>query len=117
MKKRAKKTSKKTTEKFNSNTFVRTAITSEIRDNKLCIFLPPIEDTEVFLDLIASLEQTATILNLAVIIEGYEPPHDLRTDRIKVTPDPGVIEVNIQPASSWKELSDNFFHLDVPQNN
>lgn len=111
VKKRAKKTSKKTTEKFNSNTFVRTAITSEIRDNKLCIFLPPIENTEVFLDLIASIEQSATILNLAVIIEGYEPPHDLRTDRIKVTPDPGVIEVNIQPTSSWKELSDNLLAL------
>jgi uncharacterized protein (DUF2126 family) len=51
------------------------------------------------------------MLNLAVIIEGYEPPHDLRTDRIKVTPDPGVIEVNIQPASSWKELSDNLLAL------
>ena len=111
VKKRATKIDKKTTTKYNSNTFVRTAITSEIRDNKLCIFLPPIEKTEVFLDLIASIEQTASILNLKVIIEGYEPPHDLRTDRIKVTPDPGVIEVNIQPASSWKELSDNLLSL------
>lgn len=111
VKKRAKKINSKTTTKFSSNTFVRTAISSEIRDDKLCIFLPPIEDTEVFLDLIASIEQTAEILNLAVIIEGYEPPHDLRTDRIKVTPDPGVIEVNIQPTSSWKELSDNLLAL------
>ena len=111
VKKRAKKINSKTTTKFSSNTFVRTAISSEIRDDKLCIFLPPIEDTEVFLDLIASIEQTAEMLNLAVIIEGYEPPHDLRTDRIKVTPDPGVIEVNIQPTSSWKELSDNLLAL------
>lgn len=111
VKKRAKKINSKTTTKCSSNTFVRTAISSEIRDDKLCIFLPPIEDTEVFLDLIASIEQTAEILKLSVIIEGYEPPHDLRTDRIKVTPDPGVIEVNIQPTSSWKELSDNILSL------
>lgn len=109
--KRAKKMSKKTTLKNKYNAFVRTALSVEIRDNKLCVFLPPIEKTEVFLDLIASIEETAKRLDLAVIIEGYEPPHDLRTDRIKVTPDPGVIEVNIQPASSWKELSDNLLCL------
>ncbi|CAM3480677.1 DUF2126 domain-containing protein [Arcobacter aquimarinus] len=109
--KRAKKMSKKTTLKNKYSAFVRTALSVEIRDNKLCVFLPPIEKTEVFLDLIASIEETAKRLNLAVIIEGYEPPHDLRTDRIKVTPDPGVIEVNIQPTSSWKELSDNILSL------
>jgi len=109
--KRAKKMSKKTTLKNKYTAFVRTALSIEIRDNKLCIFLPPIEKTEVFLDLIASIEETATRLNMAVIIEGYEPPYDLRTDRIKVTPDPGVIEVNIQPTSSWKELSDNILSL------
>ncbi|MDE4945189.1 transglutaminase family protein, partial [Francisella tularensis] len=73
----------------------------------LCVFLPPINDTEVFLDLIAPIEVNAKMLNIAVIIEGYEPPQDNITDRIKVTPDPGVIEVNIQPAHSWNELSDN----------
>ena len=60
---------------------------------------------------IASIEETALALDMKVLLEGYEPPHDLRTDRIKVTPDPGVIEVNIQPATSWKELSDNLSTL------
>jgi uncharacterized protein (DUF2126 family) len=109
--KRAKKMSKKTTVKNKSEVFVRTALSVEIRDEKLCIFLPPIEKTEIFLDLIASIEETAKRLDKAVIIEGYEPPHDLRTDRIKVTPDPGVIEVNLQPTSTWKELSDNLLAL------
>lgn len=109
--KRAKNINNKTTLNNKYSAFVRTALSIEVRDNKLCIFLPPIEKTEVFLDLIASIEETASRLNMAVIIEGYEPPYDLRTDRIKVTPDPGVIEVNIQPASSWKELSDNLLKL------
>ncbi|PUE65068.1 transglutaminase family protein [Arcobacter lacus] len=109
--KRAKNLNNKTTPNNKYSAFVRTALGIEVRDSKLCIFLPPIEKTEVFLDLIASIEETASRLNMAVIIEGYEPPYDLRTDRIKVTPDPGVIEVNIQPASSWKELSDNLLKL------
>lgn len=108
---RAKDIDSTTTQQNSYNVFVRTAISIEVRDNKLCIFLPPIESTEAFLDLIASIEQTAKMLNTAVIIEGYEPPQDNRTDRIKVTPDPGVIEVNIQPAHSWKELSDNLLKL------
>ncbi|MBK2024714.1 DUF2126 domain-containing protein [Francisella philomiragia] len=108
---RAKEINSNTTPHNTYSAFVRTAISTEIRNNKLCIFLPPINDTEVFLDLIASIEATAKKLNMAVIIEGYEPPQDNRTDRIKVTPDPGVIEVNIQPAHSWKELSDNILGL------
>ncbi|MDE4984527.1 transglutaminase family protein, partial [Francisella tularensis] len=76
-------------------------------DNKLCVFLPPINDKEVFLDVIAPIEVTSKMLNIAVIIEGYEPTQDKRTDRIKVTQDPCVIEVNIQPANSLKELIDN----------
>lgn len=109
--KRANSIDGRTTPHNKYSAFVRTALCVEVRDNKLCIFLPPIEKTEVFLDLIASIEETAKRLNKAIIIEGYEPPHDLRTDRIKVTPDPGVIEVNIQPASSWEELSDNMLKL------
>lgn len=111
VKARAKSISNITTIQNSYHAHVKTALSVEVRDQKLCVFLPPIETTEAFLDLIASIESTARALNLAVIIEGYEPVHDLRTDRIKVTPDPGVIEVNIQPATSWKELSDNLLTL------
>lgn len=109
--KRAKNISSNTTINNSYDAYVKTAISTEVRDGKLCIFLPPINETEAFLDLIASIEETAKMLNMPVIIEGYEPPQDNRTDRIKVTPDPGVIEVNIQPANSWQELSDNMLQL------
>ena len=96
---------------YNDMYFVRTALNVEVRDGKLYIFLPPLNHTEAFLDLMASIEDTAQMLDIKIILEGYEPSHDLRIERIKVTPDPGVIEVNIQPANSWKELTDILFTL------
>ena len=86
--------------------FVRTALNVEVRDGKLYIFLPPINHTQAFLDLMVSIEEVAKKLSIKVVLEGYEPAHDLRLDRVKVTPDPGVIEVNMQPSSTWGELND-----------
>ncbi|MEJ2413708.1 MAG: transglutaminase family protein [Sulfurimonas sp.] len=107
VKKRARKRKFTDAKNTTSIEYVKTAIGAEIRDGKLCIFLPPINSTEMFLDLVASIEATARKLDLEVILEGYEPPQDNRTERIKVTPDPGVIEVNIHPSSSWSELNHN----------
>jgi len=83
---------------------VRTALTIEPRNGRLCIFLPPVERTEDFLEMIAAIEDTAAELATPIHLEGYSPPPDPRINVIRVTPDPGVIEVNIHPAASWDEL-------------
>ena len=91
--------------------YVRTAICAEVRENKLFLFLPPLDSADDFLDLVASIEATAKELQVPVILEGYEPPRDNRLEVLKVTPDPGVIEVNVHPANNWKELTENTLKL------
>jgi uncharacterized protein (DUF2126 family)/transglutaminase-like putative cysteine protease len=82
---------------------VRTALTIEPRDGVLCLFMPPVGKLEDYLELLAAAEDSARATGLAIHVEGYPPPVDPRLDLIKVTPDPGVIEVNVHPAHSWRE--------------
>lgn len=86
---------------------VRTALTCEARNGKLYLFLPPMNTLEDFVEMISAIEATAVELDMPVLIEGYKPPNDPRLNQLAVTPDPGVIEVNIHPAKSWDELVRN----------
>ena len=101
----------------------RTALCVEVRDPRrasgpkaeavgassgvLYIFMPPLEKLEDYLDLLAAVEATAESLKVQLVLEGYPPPRDPRLKLLQVTPDPGVIEVNIHPVTHWGELVKN----------
>jgi len=82
---------------------VRTAFTIEPRDGRLCVFMPPVATLEDYLELLEAVEESAKATGLPLHVEGYPPPDDPRLEAIRVTPDPGVIEVNIHPAATWRQ--------------
>ncbi|TWO73224.1 transglutaminase family protein [Caenimonas sedimenti] len=108
--------------KFESAQWVaRTALCVEVRDPQrangpkaekehggksgmLYVFMPPLAELEEYLDLLTAVEATAKSLGVKIVLEGYPPPRDARLKVLQVTPDPGVIEVNIHPAHNWREL-------------
>ncbi|WP_296490671.1 transglutaminase family protein [Rhodoferax sp.] len=106
--------------KESAHWITRTALCVEVRDPRrasgpkaeavgekssaIYVFMPPLERLEYYLDLLAAVEATAKELGVQIVIEGYPPPRDPRLKLLSVTPDPGVIEVNIHPANNWKEL-------------
>ena len=99
-------------DKFESAAWIaRTALCAEPRGGRLYLFMPPMTALEDYLEIVAAIEDTAVEMKLPVILEGYEPPKDPRLSALRVTPDPGVIEVNVHPAHSWEELVDQTTHL------
>ena len=91
----------------------RTALCVEVRDGHVFVFLPPVSELEDALGLVAVLEEAAVAAGVPIVVEGYALPWDPRTRTIVVAPDPGVIEVNVQPAVSWDELTESLLTLDA----
>ncbi|MBZ2179817.1 MAG: transglutaminase family protein [Acidobacteria bacterium] len=90
---------------------VRTALAMEARQGRLHVFLPPVESAAEYVELLFAVEDTAARLGTPVLIEGYTPPFDHRLRQIKVTPDPGVLEVNTNPAADWNTLVEDTTRL------
>ncbi len=86
---------------------IHTALCVQVRDGRLHVFMPPVKRLEDYLALVTAIEDTAATLKLKLWLEGYTPPRDTRIQQLSVTPDPGVIEVNIHPAKTWKDLVQN----------
>lgn len=83
---------------------IHTALALEVREGVLHVFTPPMTTLEAWLELLAAIEDSAAACDQPIRLEGYPPPRDPRLLSLSVTPDPGVIEVNIHPADSWDDL-------------
>jgi uncharacterized protein (DUF2126 family) len=95
-------------EQFESASWItRTAMCAEPRNGVLYVFMPPVDSLEDYLEVVTAVEATSAELGFPVVLEGYEPPKDPRLQSFRITPDPGVLEVNVHPASSWGELVSN----------
>lgn len=83
---------------------IYTTLATQYRDGSFRVFLPPIRILEDYLEIVHHIEQVASELSCPLVLEGYPPPTDPRISHFSLTPDPGVLEVNIHPSSSWKEI-------------
>lgn len=106
-----KKSAENAAEKQSAKDVIHTALCVEVRDGRLHVFMPPLQRIEDYLALVTAVERSASKLQLKIRLEGYQPPRDPRIKLLSVTPDPGVIEVNIHPAASWDELVYNITTL------
>ena len=85
---------------------IRPSLCAQVRDGHLCVFLPYVPVLADYLDLITAVEDTCEYLQMPIWVEGYTPPPDLRLRSFSLTPDPGVLEVNLPPTSNWDELEE-----------
>ncbi|MDX1670109.1 MAG: transglutaminase family protein, partial [Limnobacter sp.] len=83
---------------------VRTAMCTQVRNGHLYVFMPPAQSIEEYLEVVSAVETVAQRMQQPVVLEGYPPPRDHRVQVLAITPDPGVLEVNVQPSKTWDEL-------------
>jgi len=85
---------------------IRPALCVQAVEGRLHVFLPYTPVVADYLDLVAAVEDTCRHLEVSVWIEGYAPPPDPRLKSYGLTPDPGVLEVNLPPTANWDDLEE-----------
>lgn len=93
------------------STSIPKALCVELQHGCLRIFVPPIDHLETYCSLVHAIEKASASLHCPIFLEGYPPPKDPALGHFQITPDPGVLEVNVYPSSNWKELKDTMFTL------
>jgi uncharacterized protein (DUF2126 family) len=91
---------------------VRTALSVETREGTVFVFLPPLASAEDFFALLAEIDAVRRDLGIEVMLEGYPPPSSPLLKRLAITPDPGVLEVNVPPTrdtQSYVRLMETVF--------
>ena len=85
---------------------IRPSLCVQVREGRLNVFLPYTPVVADYLDLVAAVEDTCRYLQMPIWVEGYTPPPDPRIRSFSLTPDPGVLEVNLPPTTTWDELEE-----------
>jgi uncharacterized protein (DUF2126 family)/transglutaminase-like putative cysteine protease len=83
---------------------IRPSLCVQAREGRLHVFLPYAPQLADYLDLVSAVEDTCIYLNVPVWVEGYAPAADPRLRSFSVTPDPGVLEINLPPTGNWDDL-------------
>jgi uncharacterized protein (DUF2126 family)/transglutaminase-like putative cysteine protease len=81
---------------------IRTALCVQARGDTLWVFVPPVPGFDDFIALIAAIDGARTEVGFDFRLEGYPPPPSSNLQRFAVTPDPGVLEVNLPPVDSCR---------------
>lgn len=82
---------------------MRRALTLELRDGAVHLFLPPLLQGP-FKTLLDVMVQLLAEHRVPYFFEGYVPPdEDGSWMRLGLTADPGVLEINLPPCETWQE--------------
>ena len=84
---------------------VRTAVAVEPRDGRLHVFMPPVERSRIISNCSRRSRPAPPISICPCISRAIRRRSTARLQVIRVTPDPGVIEVNVHPAANWDDLA------------
>ncbi|MCX6938050.1 MAG: transglutaminase family protein [Verrucomicrobia bacterium] len=95
-----------------SETRLRRALTAELCDGSITVFIPPLLH-EGYVALVQAIERAVKKCGLRdLVLAGYAPPYDAaRLPTIGFASDPGVLEINLTPCPDWCAYDDQLRDL------